>query len=123
MDKPTPAELDELTPMKRHGQSVTLPNWAWRMHTVTMIFLLSLVLVGFGIGVWDYLNTRRIVAELESERNQTKLATATAILDHQRRITDLENDRGDVMSAINSVRSDVGVIKQDIAIIKAREQK
>lgn len=120
MTKPTPEELDELTPMKRHGSSVTMPGWAWRIHTITMIFLLSIVLVGFGIAAWDYLNTRRIVNELDNERRETKMAAASALLDHQRRITDLENDSGDVMSAINTVRNDVAVIKQDIAIIKAR---
>ena len=120
MNKPTPEDIDELTPMKRHGQSVTLPGWAWRMHTVTMAFLMSVVLIGVGIGMWDYLHTRTLVTQHEQERNEIKLAKAQASIQAAEKLAqhDLMLARHDaVMERMASALED---IRRDIAVIKSR---
>lgn len=125
--QPTPEQIDELTPIKRRGASVTLPAWAWRMHTVLMVFLLSILVSGFILAALDYRESRRLIYEHEADKQKIELAKAEFSLKAAERLANLENNQSDHLNAFNSLRTeiqgmrqDLSTVKQDVAVIKAR---
>lgn len=116
----SPDQLDEVTPIRRHGASVTMPAWAWRLVTIALLLMFAGAIATGVLLVKDYLETRRLVYEHENQKDSLKLAQAQAALDHEKRLANLENDNSDFLSAFNRLQSDIQEMKRDIAVIKSR---
>lgn len=135
----SPEEVDAMLPIQRRGDRTTMPNWFWRIITV----LLLVLGVGVGYMVWERLGTMIDESRAHRELQDKRLTTLEAQWDFVQRantagtiknaadIADMQNDRKDVMSAINGVRSDLaamkleiakelGDVKRDVAVIKSK---
>lgn len=110
-------QIDEMTPMKRHGASVTLPAWAWRVHTVTMILLACALIAGGsavlhkGIGLLVGMESR--LAMLESQR-------ANPLIDHEARLVRLEQSAKEVGGHISSLRTKIDTCDRKLDVLLSK---